>query len=643
MNQPQLFHHGETKVQRQAGEFDTAQVNGRVISNMIPGGAVPFLSQLQLIWISSVDYQGTLCCTPLFGYPGFITAPTPDTLVIDKTKLLIIPEDPFWQNIQEQVALGILALEQSTRRRLRVNGFVNKKNKSIILINVIEAYPNCPKYITRRGLHIKLEEDIAQKTNHSQLIASNKQLSSKQQQLIEQSDSFFVASAFQTIENGQKDFRCDASHRGGYPGFVEVKKNRLIIPDYKGNSMFNTLGNIEQYNHASILFIDYQNNRYLQLSGKAKILWDQDDPQSKSAGTKRFWQLDINRCYEYQLSELIEWSFLDYSPHNPRPKQQLETQQLDLVIDSVEIKSERIKLFRLIARSKGVLPAFEPGAHLPIELTASDGRKLVRHYSILSSSRDNRFYEIAVQKELNGRGGSKYIHDTLTLDSAVSASAPVNNFSMQPSDKHHILIAGGIGVTPILSMARELSESNKSFEVHYAASDKTGLVFKQELKKLANGNSHFYYSKGKGAKRLDIEALLQTHPPETQVFICGPNRMLQAVRETAEKNGWKPAQIHFESFGVASSKDDKSFKVRLTQSDKVITVEAQQTLLEALEASSIQVPNDCRRGECGMCVTNIVKGEVEHRDVYLSKEEQKTQMCVCVSRAKGNELVLSLP
>jgi predicted pyridoxine 5'-phosphate oxidase superfamily flavin-nucleotide-binding protein len=431
MNEQSLFHPGELAVQALANEADIAQRNGTVVSKHIIKGALPFIAQQSMTVVSSTDESGQIWTSVLYGEPGFINAQDDQHILLDRKKVIQQSLDPLWSNIKHNTQVGLVILELSTRRRLRVNGNIKRLTDDQYKITVAQACPNCPKYIQRRQPNIpkSVLSYVAPLPNFGA------ELTSQQQALITHSDSFFVGSGVTNHHN-------DASYRGGDPGFVTIVNNRqLLIPDYKGNSMFNTLGNFESNAHARLVFIDFEQNKLLQLTGTAKVLWDQTDENNATGGTQRYWHFNVTAWQETELPPALNWTFFEYSPHNPKP---LVTKELPLVISDIVQKSANIKLFKLTAKDGSILPAFEPGSHLPIELELSANNTERRHYSIVSSSHDNRFYEIAVLHEKLGRGGSKYMHEKLRVGQIVKAHFPVNKFSLSSAGKHHILIAGGI-------------------------------------------------------------------------------------------------------------------------------------------------------------------------------------------------------
>jgi ferredoxin-NADP reductase/predicted pyridoxine 5'-phosphate oxidase superfamily flavin-nucleotide-binding protein len=541
MNEQSLFHPGELIVQALANEADIAQRNSTVVSKHIIKGALSFIEQQSMTVVSSTDENNQIWTSVLFGEPGFITAQDDQHILINREKIIQQPNDPLWKNIEDNSQVGLVIIELSTRRRLRVNGNISLLSNGQYEVTVAQTYPNCPKYIQRRQPN--LSEGVL--TYKAPTPQSGSELTSEQLTLINSSDSFFVGS-------GVTEHHNDASYRGGDPGFVSIVNNRqLLIPDYKGNSMFNTLGNFESNEHAGLVFIDFENNKLFQLTGTAKVLWDQVDESNVTGGTKRYWHFNVTSWQETALPPALNWTFFEYSPHNPKP---IVSDEFSLVVCDTMKKSGRIKSFKLTAKDGDILPAFEPGSHLPVAIELSTSNTILRNYSITSSSHDNRFYEIAVQQEIHGGGGSNYMHKQLSVGQTIKAKSPVNAFSLSSVGKHHILIAGGIGIAPILSMLRHLSQNNESYELHYSVKTDKDLAFKAEIVGLAGNNVHFYCTKGNSVEgmlptRLDINSLIKENNKASHVYICGPIKMIEAAKDAADENNWQPGHVHYESFG----------------------------------------------------------------------------------------------
>ncbi len=301
------FHAGEMRVQHRAKASTTAQRNARVIADSLPKGTMPFIEQQSLVVSGSMDPGGKVWASVLVGDPGFIRAPDERTVLLDVRQPRSAGDDPFWANVEPGVDVGLLVIDLGTRRRLRINGRFSQLDDSLFEIAVVQAYPNCPKYIQQRQVSLDAASLHPQPGSTHQGVA----LGEEQKMLIAQADTFFVASA-------NPGHGLDASHRGGQPGFVQVlDRQRLRIPDYAGNSLFNTLGNLTVYPHAGLVFPDFDTGRVLQLTGETRILWDQNEPDDPTGGTGRYWELDIKQWIETRLPRGIDVTLLGYSPHNP--------------------------------------------------------------------------------------------------------------------------------------------------------------------------------------------------------------------------------------------------------------------------------------------------------------------------------------
>ena len=302
-----LYHEGELLVQERTGQEVQAEQSGGVISERIIPGAIPFISQQQMVVLGSVDADQTVWASVLFGRPGFVSAADDHTIDFDLSQAGYDEHDPLWANIAGDPRIGMLAIELATRRRLRVNGNLRRADDETLRLEVIEAYPNCPKYIQRR--HIA-QVSLGEPRNEAEA-RSGEILTPSQREFIAEANTFFVASAHP--ERG-----VDASHRGGNAGFVEVLDERTLrIPDYAGNGMFNTLGNFVANPRAGLLFIDFDANRTLQLIGRPEIRFELDEANDRTGGTRRYWDFTVERWLERDLPHRVESELLDFSPFNP--------------------------------------------------------------------------------------------------------------------------------------------------------------------------------------------------------------------------------------------------------------------------------------------------------------------------------------
>ncbi len=301
------FHEGELEAQKRAGESLTAASNSPMIGNRIMSGAVQFIREQPMVVIGSRDANGRLWSSILFGRPGFLD-PAPDrrSLQINIDAELQDPHDPLWTNINGSRQVGTLIIELATRRRLRINGQLTSAADSLLTIQVEESFANCPKYIQRRT--IRFESGPTQDLCVEGEKISDR-LQSQQRELIERADTVFVTSAHPTRG-------LDTSHRGGNPGFVEVLDDKTLrIPDYQGNSMFNTIGNLLVDPRAGLLLPDFNGRSFLQATGTTEVVWAK--PTGRDGDTGRSWVFHIDEIRQAPMQAALQSHFIDYSPFNP--------------------------------------------------------------------------------------------------------------------------------------------------------------------------------------------------------------------------------------------------------------------------------------------------------------------------------------
>lgn len=299
------YHEGERAVQERAGERALAERNGSVIDTTIPTGAMAFIGQQRFTVIGTADAEGQPWASLVAGPPGFIHAPAPDTVLLSLETAWRHPADAWPDRLATEPRLGMLLIELGTRRRLRVSGTAACDQRQV-RVAVERAYPNCPKYIQRRHLRVA-ETSIPPAAPARRGIMVH----DDQRDILESADTLFVASLHH--EHG-----IDASHRGGRPGFLRLLDSATLrIPDYPGNSMFNTLGNLTVHPRVGLLVPDFEAGRALHLIGSATVRWDLADPEGVTAGTGRFWDVTIAETLELPLPPMMAWEFLDASPFNP--------------------------------------------------------------------------------------------------------------------------------------------------------------------------------------------------------------------------------------------------------------------------------------------------------------------------------------
>ena len=302
--------------------------------------------------------------------------------------------------------------------------------------------------------------------------------------------------------------------------------------------------------------------------------------------------------------------------------------------------TSRIKLFRLADVNGRKLASFSPGSHILVEIPG-ETKKQLNPYTLCSSPYNSEFYEIAVLLTEHSRGGSQYLHE-IKIGAKVNISFPKNSFALASLAKKHILIAGGIGITPYISMMAYLSRNNLSFELYYGAKSINECAFYETLQQNYSSQTKFYFSELEDL--LNPKQILQEQPLGTHLYLCVSHGLRKNFIEEAQTLGYPNSAIHQEIFGAAKANKHKPFTAILARSEQEMTVAANQTLLEALEAANMPINSSCRVGGCGACELKVLAGEVNHLDNYYSPVEKAEQnrILACISRAKNQQLVIDL-
>lgn len=323
---------------------------------------------------------------------------------------------------------------------------------------------------------------------------------------------------------------------------------------------------------------------------------------------------------------------------------------LSLQVADARLLNPLVKLFRLRAADGGVLPGYTAGAHLRVAVVLADGRTDWRHYSLINlapvagACDSPTDYLFAVRLEADGRGGSRHLHTHVQAGDTLQVEAPKNDFPLQAGAPGVLLLAGGIGVTPLVSMAAQRRAEGAPVRLVYAGRSRELMAFLPELQALL-GDSLQVHADAEAGAPLDLPALLDRLSADEALYVCGPKVMLDAVLAEAHARGWPPGRVHFELFTPpVAEAGDRPFEVVLARSGQAYAVAADQTLLECLIDHGCDPMFDCKRGECGVCATEVLEGEIDHRDYVLTAREKAEGkvMHICISRAKGPRLVLDL-
>lgn len=309
---------------------------------------------------------------------------------------------------------------------------------------------------------------------------------------------------------------------------------------------------------------------------------------------------------------------------------------LALRVAERDLLSPTLLRLRLTSANANRLPSVTPGSHLVLDLPVKDGARR-NAYSITQAGKGGTFYEIIVRHSPTSRGGSAFVHKELTVDSILNASCPSNFLALESTAKKILLIGGGVGVTPLLALARARMERGETLEFHQFCTPEEKPVFESLLAPFGQGVACVHA----GRNALDFQTLFRRQPLGTYIYTCGPNAMMERVLTEATAMGWPERRIHQESFGAGGG---NPFTVTLARTGGTIPVAEDQTLLDALESADVPITSLCRGGACGMCRTPVLAGTPEHRDHFLSADEKASGRWImpCVSRAHGACLTLDL-
>jgi ferredoxin-NADP reductase len=296
-----------------------------------------------------------------------------------------------------------------------------------------------------------------------------------------------------------------------------------------------------------------------------------------------------------------------------------------------------IRMFE-IAPKHGVVP-YEPGSHINLAVDIG-GRRDVRSYSLVGLPRRN-VYRIAVKRVAPSRGGSVWLHNLLP-GARLQVTSPRNHFPLQHGASRYLLIAGGIGITPLLGMAQVLKQRGADFHLLYAARSQREIACGQELKETLSDRVSLFVSEE--GNRLDLQQVLADFPADGDIYFCGPARLLNALRETMTALNRPLTNLRFETFGSGGLQPNEPFWVRVPRLGVEVAVPEGQSMLDALEAAGVEVMAECRRGECGLCAVDVMalEGDIDNRDVFLSEHQKRenTRICACVSRAVHGGIVI---
>ena len=314
-------------------------------------------------------------------------------------------------------------------------------------------------------------------------------------------------------------------------------------------------------------------------------------------------------------------------------------------VDSIKSETTDILNYVLVDPDGGELPEFAAGSHIDVHL----GNGLIRQYSICGPEWDRRSYPIGVLLEHPGTGGSQFMHNNIKVGDILEVSDPKHLFKLNPQAQRHLLIAGGIGVTPLLAMAYSLERAKADYVFHYCTKSPEVTAYMDEITGLVkHGGLHLHFDGGNPKNGLDLKAILREYSEGTHLYYCGPSGMMNAAAEACSH--WPKGTVHYEVFsteGIESTKperigEDDEFQIKVSSTGAVYSVPSYKTIVDVLRENGFDIDTSCEDGFCGTCLTRYLEGEPDHRDEVLDEEDHEEYLLICCARSHTPEIVLDL-
>ena len=664
------FHPGEQAAQERLGLRGKMEGMGRrFIRDYLPDQHREFYGLLPFLLVGSVDDAGRPWASLLTGPPGFLS--TPDERSLD-VAALPLSGDPLGDHLREGAELGVLGIQPATRRRNRLTGTLRSVRDDGFSIAVVQSFGNCPQYIQARDVDWLAADPKAAK------IEQRNRFSADDRRLIEQADTLFIATASGPVEGVARG--ADVSHRGGKPGFVKIEgDDGFVFPDYSGNNIFNTVGNILLNPKAGFLFVDFEKGGLLYLTGAAEVVWEGAAVEA-FAGAERLIRFRLERAVAVQGSLPLNFRFQGFSPKLAQTgdwstaeqimaAEQERDSYLDYEVVDVVPESGTIRSL-VLRRADGKAPAsYRPGQFLPIRLDipGQDG-PVTRTYT-LSDAPGGEGYRLSIKRE-----GlvSRFLHDHARVGFRLQAMAPRGRFFLDAqSERPVVLLSAGVGITPMIAMAGHLlneGERTRHFRRTYfihAARNGEEQAFAETLRdwtrRYDSLTAHVRYSQPSPTDRLGVThdsegridiALLQSLLPldDYDFYLCGPAGFMQGIYDGLIGIGVQAERIHYEAFGPATVVKSaqapgapsagavpsvEPVTVRFDVSDReAVWTPEQGTLLDLAEAAGLSPAHSCRSGICGSCATRMKSGSVDYTEEPAGpRDADEVLICSATPRA----------
>lgn len=668
IRQDNPFHAGELAVQQRLGVAERMLgIGQRVVRTFMPEQHRQFYTQLPFIVVGSVDAQERPWASLLVGETGFIQSPDERRLSFSAQP---VEGDPLREGLRPGAPLGFLGIELHTRRRNRVNGMVRTADASGFEVDVEQTVGNCPQYIQGREMHWVRDPQDVKPRQREALTA----LDAPARALIQQADTLFVA----THAPGAG---ADVSHRGGRAGFVHIEDDHtFLVPDFLGNHLFMTFGNLALNPRAGVLFVDFDSGELLTLTGRAEVVWEGELLKSISAfeGAQRAWRFHVESGWRLADALPLRWRFRDWSPNSlitgtwgeaaaRLQAAQLGQQWRPYRVTRIVDESRVIRSFHLRPADGHALPPLQAGQHLPIRLSAAGP---MRTYTISSAPGDDHL-RLSVKRD---GAVSTQMHEQLRVGDLIEARGPRGQFRLDTTARRPaVLIGAGVGITPMVAFLRDIvtegfrRRSTRPTHVIQVAHDASVRAFAAELRALAERAQgavqlHTVLSKG-GAGAipgpLTVDLLKQLLPfDDHEFYLCGPGGFMQALYDGLRELGVRDERIHAEAFGPAAltRRADaaapaappplpparEATVVFQRRGEASVWKPEHGNLLEFAEGKGITPPFSCRSGSCGSCLTRVQAGAVSYARPPAWKTGPQEALLCCAVPAAGEDLVLDL-
>jgi hypothetical protein len=673
------WHEGEVAIQQHAGvSVMMAPVAAQVMNDHLISQHRGFYPKLPFVVAGAVDPAGDAWATMLVGEPGFLQSHDPSALHVTTN---VPSADPARAGLVDGAAVGLIGIELPTRRRNRLNGPMRWVDEATFQVEVAQAYGNCPQYIRQRDHYFVRDPAEPYDEPASEL----SRLEGRAAAMIARAETFFVVSYVDRPGVGRQ---VDASHKGGRAGFVGIGDDGVLtIPDFAGNLYFNTLGNILLNPRCGLLFVDFDTGDVLQISGDGEVVLEGPEIAAFQ-GAERLFRVRPRRIVLRPGALPLRW---DSPAQGVSPNATVTGTWSEAAarLKALEV-GDRWRRYRIakIVDESSVIRSFylEPtdgaglapqaaGQHLPIRLVAPDGSSIVRTYTLSSAASDN-VYRLSIKRD----GQASSLMHQLSVGDHIEARPPAGSFTIDAQARRPaILLAAGVGITPMVAMMRHLVYEGRRTRYQrqawllYSARTKAERAFDEELTALvastgggmaitraltdtsSAGSDDFEV-----AGRLSADLLKDAGTlPLFDFYICGPAGFTQGMYDGLRALGVPDDRIFSEAFGPSALMRERdpgsSLAPVLPPSIEPVEVvfsssgtrgrwtPADGTLLEFVEKLGLDAPSSCRAGSCGTCRTGLLAGAVAYDPAPTTHVGEHEVLVCCARPAAGeSELVLSL-